>query len=98
MARAVVLPKRFPILFFSLGLAAALIGAGAIIELCVVLLTNLSGSADAVNEAVSLGAIVAAGVALIILAKGQKSIIALLAGFIVGCLVQFVIALPLGVM
>lgn len=94
VAKAILVPKRFTILFFFLGLAAALIGGAAIIDMGVIMLTELTGRAESVDPAASLFAIISALGLLIIMARSQQAIIALLAGFIVGCLVQFLILLP----
>jgi hypothetical protein len=96
VARAVVLPKRFTILLFLLGLSAALIAAGYVTELSVMLLEELTGQASSFDATASLGMILVAGVLVLIMAKSARSITALLAGFVVGCLVRFVLMLPVG--
>lgn len=94
MAKAVMLPKRFTIILFSIGLAAALVAVDYVSELVVSLMDGLSGQAGSIDGTASIGAIIAAVAVIAIMAKSQRAVIALLAGFVAGCLIRFLLMLP----
>ncbi len=96
MARSITLPKRFSLILFFLGLSAALISAGYVTDLTVMLLEGLTGKAGSIDGTASLWAIIIAAVVVILMAKSARSIVALLAGYVVGCFILFMITLPGG--
>lgn len=97
MARAIVLPKTLSIVLFFLGLAAALVAVDYVSEFVIIVMDSLTGQAGSIDAGASIWAIIIAAVVVVFMAKSQRAIIALLAGFIAGCLLRFVIMLPSGV-
>lgn len=91
VAKALIIPKRFTILLFLIGLSAALIAADYLIEMVVMLMGSATGEVGALTAEVSLGMIIVGAIIALVVAKSGRAISAILLGFVAGSILKFLL-------